>query len=354
MARQRTSPLEDVISLASKLPWWLCLIFALISYVVLHKIAGRPMAVPVDGAGQLGAAVTHQLFTTMAIFGQLIVPFVFVIAAVGSGISAFRQKKLYETVATRTDVAVMNEMGWDEFEMLVGEHFRRLGFQVSRQGGNGPDGGVDLVLKNKSETYLVQCKQWKAYKVGVQPVRELYGVMASRGAAGGYVVTSGMFTDEAQAFAKGLNVELIDGRKLRQIIDNARKPAVADVRQPAIVLETVAILAVSPNCPKCGAEMKKRLARQGSNAGNEFWGCSGYPACKGILPVAHVTAVEPVIEQEIAPVTPVASSSRSCPQCGDGLVIREFKSGPRVGQEFLGCLQCRKGYPLTQPVMSTN
>jgi restriction system protein len=277
--------------------------------------------------------------TTMAMFGQYVLAFAFCMAAILSAITSFRQKKLYNTVATRTDVAVLNEMSWDEFEMLVGEHFRRQGFQVSRQGGNGPDGGVDLVLKNKSETYFVQCKQWKAYKVGVQPVRELYGVMSSRGAAGGYVVTSGMFTDEALEFIKGLNVELIDGCKLRQIIDNARKPADAAFQQP------VAVQAATPSCPKCGAEMKKRMARQGRNAGNEFWGCSGYPTCKGILSVT--LAVDAAPTESYVPVT---SSRNSCPECGYELVIREFKSGPKEGQQFLGCLQCKKGYPLEQTV----
>lgn len=342
--RERTSPLEDAILLSSKLPWWVCLILALLSYLVLHSIAARPMIAPVAGPGQLGAAVSHGIISTMAMFGQYVLAFAFCIAAILSAITAFRQKKLYKTVATRTDVAVLNEMGWDEFEMLVAEHFKRQGFLVIRQGGNGPDGGVDLVLKNKSETYLVQCKQWKAYKVGVQPVRELYGVMASRGAAGGYVVTSGMFTDEAQDFAKGLNVELIDGRKLRQIIDNARKPAVTAAQQAA------AVQAISPSCPKCGAEMKKRVARQGSNAGNEFWGCSAYPACKGILPLMPADGMAPLPEQEKVPVTHVADSQKSCPVCGDELVIREFKSGPREGQRFLGCLQCKKGYPLEQTV----
>ncbi|WP_277059062.1 restriction endonuclease, partial [Trichlorobacter lovleyi] len=98
---------------------------------------------------------------------------------------------------------------------LIAEYYRRSGFQVTREGGNGPDGGIDLVLRQKTETYLVQCKQWKAYKVGVQPVREFYGVMASRGAAGGYFVTSGEYTEEAKSFVLGLNVELVDGRKLR-------------------------------------------------------------------------------------------------------------------------------------------
>lgn len=342
MARQRTSPLEDVILLSSKLPWWVCLIMALVSYGVLHSIASRPMIAPVAGPGQLGSAVSFGITRMLATIGQYALTSAFCIAAIMSAITALRQKKLYNTVATRNDVAVLNEMSWEEFEMLVGEHFRRQGFQVSRQGGNGADGGVDLVLKNKSENYLVQCKQWKAYKVGVQPVRELYGVMASRGAAGGYVVTSGVFTDEAQSFAKGLNVELIDGRKLQKIIDNASKPAFAETLQTQVLQTAI------PNCPKCGAEMKKRVARQGSNAGNEFWGCSGYPACKGILSITSAVDAAAVPAQATAPIAPVASSLKNCPVCGDELIIREFKSGPKEGQQFLGCLQCKKGYPLEQ------
>lgn len=166
-------------------------------------------------------------------------------------------------------------MSWQDFERLVSEHFRRNGFQVSRVGGNGPDGGIDLALRKKSETYLVQCKQWKAYKVGVQPVREFYGVMTSQGAAGGYFVTSGIYTNEARAFAEGLNLVLIDGPKLREMIDVASKGA------PPAVTAAPAVSTPVPLCPKCGSEMKKRVARQGANAGKEFWGCVSYPKCKG-------------------------------------------------------------------------
>ncbi len=36
-------------------------------------------------------------------------------------------------------------------------------------------------------------------------------------------------------------------------------------------------------CPKCGEEMIKRTAKQGENQGKVFYGCSKYPACKGIV-----------------------------------------------------------------------
>ena len=41
----------------------------------------------------------------------------------------------------------------------------------------------------------------------------------------------------------------------------------------------------APTCPKCGKPMRKRVAKRGTNAGNEFWSCSGYPECNGTRPV---------------------------------------------------------------------
>lgn len=35
-------------------------------------------------------------------------------------------------------------------------------------------------------------------------------------------------------------------------------------------------------CPKCGAEMVLRVAAKGPNAGNKFYGCSGFPKCRNI------------------------------------------------------------------------
>ncbi|MRR07916.1 MAG: restriction endonuclease [Deltaproteobacteria bacterium] len=286
MARQKTSPFEDMILIVSKLPWWAGFALAVISYVILHAIASRPVVPAATSPGQLGDAMAKGLFTTMAMIGQFVLPIAFGFGALLSAVTAMRQKKIYDKVASRPGVAVLNDMSWSDFERLVSEYYRRNGFQVTREGGNGPDGGIDLVLRQGKETYLVQCKQWKAYKVGVQPVREFYGVMSSRGVAGGYFVTSGEYTDDAKAFAKGLNITLIDGRKMREMIDVAGKimPAAASVTarpQP---------VATSPVCPKCSSGMKKRVARQGANTGKEFWGCVAYPKCNGTKPIDELVS----------------------------------------------------------------
>jgi len=38
-----------------------------------------------------------------------------------------------------------------------------------------------------------------------------------------------------------------------------------------------------PLCPVCGRTMLMRTARKGPKSGQRFWGCSGYPDCKGTL-----------------------------------------------------------------------
>lgn len=38
-----------------------------------------------------------------------------------------------------------------------------------------------------------------------------------------------------------------------------------------------------PRCPVCNSPMVLRVARRGPYAGKQFYGCSKYPACKGIL-----------------------------------------------------------------------
>ena len=45
------------------------------------------------------------------------------------------------------------------------------------------------------------------------------------------------------------------------------------------------LTAKAPNCPLCGKPLALRTARKGARAGSQFWGCSGYPECKGTRPL---------------------------------------------------------------------
>jgi restriction system protein len=62
----------------------------------------------------------------------------------------------------------------------------------------------------------------------VRVVRELFGVLTAEGAAGGVVITSGAFTQEARNFARGKALKLVDGGQLQAMIAEVRRePVVA-------------------------------------------------------------------------------------------------------------------------------
>jgi restriction system protein len=283
MSRKRSSFAEDIIAGLGKVPWWVGVLLAAVSYAGLRALSGMP---PPDLAktGPGGAPVL--MLIGVASVATYVIPLLCLAGAIVSAVGTRKRRQLVDQ-AQGAAASAIDGMTWREFEQLVGEAFRLQGYTVTETGGGGADGGIDLLLRKGGDTYLVQCKQWRAFRVGVTVVRELYGVMAAKGAAGGFVVTSGTFTDDAKAFAAGRNVGLIDGPVLTRWLRDARlaKPArisasarpAAQARAPAASMTA----AETPACPTCSRPMVRRTATEGATAGRVFWGCPSFPACRG-------------------------------------------------------------------------
>ncbi len=275
--RRRAGVIEDLFEIAALLPWWVGVALAVIAYLILHHYA--TVEIPMTTKpGQVGEMVGRNMIKTVAYFFQYLIPLALLAGAAASAIGRRKRSQLASSVADSQSVGALGDMTWQEFEMLTGEAFRLEGYAVAETGGGGADGGVDLVLRKGNEKFVVQCKQWRAQRVSVNTVRELYGVMAARGAAGGFIVTSGDFTDDAIEFARGRNIELIDGRRLVEMFGRARSARAEASKASAPPPQ-------EPSCPQCGKAMVKRTAKRGANAGKAFWGCTGYPACRGIRSV---------------------------------------------------------------------
>jgi restriction system protein len=75
------------------------------------------------------------------------------------------------------------------------------------------DFGVDFEHRRKDGLYLGQVKCYEG-DLPYDPIAKLHSNMVKSGAVGGYVITTGSFSDNARKFAEGLNIELIDGVKL--------------------------------------------------------------------------------------------------------------------------------------------
>lgn len=263
---RRTGFVEDVLQISASLPWYVSLAFGAALGVFCHFVATGTVAPPAAPADPTTFAV-RQFARSVAALLQYVLPLIFVFGAAGSLVRRRRAAALLSDAAI-DPAASIHALSWQDFERLVGAGFEQQGFRVSHTGGGGADGGVDLVLNKGRETTLVQCKQWRAQKVGVATVRELYGVMAARGAARGIVVSAGEFTPDAQDFAQGRNIELVSGSALQEMLRGGTPMSRSESAEAA------------PSCPKCGARMIRRVARQGAKAGQVFWGCETFPRCR--------------------------------------------------------------------------
>lgn len=300
MGSRKSNTARDLVDIVALMPWWVGVAGAVVSWLVCHLlvsglsggVATAATQVAQARPGQLtgfGSWAGHALFSAMAYAGRIVLPMLFMAGAAVSLIRRSTGARLLRATSGPQPAREVSALTWQQFEQLIGAHFSAQGFAVQRSGGAGPDGGVDLRLRRGDELYLVQCKQWRAFSVGVGVVRELYGVMAAEGASGGYVVTAGQFTPDAREFASGRNVVLIDGLVLRQLLN--AQPAKAAPGAPRATVGAPAAPAApagpagssSPKCPSCGGDMVRRTARKGTNAGEWFWGCVTFPRCRGTV-----------------------------------------------------------------------
>jgi restriction system protein len=200
----------------------------------------------------------------------------------GALLSYIGGRKRKHLLETQTGLDSLRTMSWRQFEMLVGEAFRRRGYAIQETGLGGADGGIDLILRKDGKTTLVQCKQWKTQRVDVKVVREMFGLLAHHGAAAVKIVAVGHYTAEAQRFAQGKPIELIHGEALLAMVREGQTPTPAKTAsattRPVVTATPDPALSSNPNCPKCGGDMVQRSNRQTKD---HFWGCAKYPACRG-------------------------------------------------------------------------
>ena len=142
-------------------------------------------------------------------------------------------------------VPALETMEWEQFELLMGEVFRRKGYAVEISPGDGTDGGVDLRLRKDGELVLAQCKRYLSGNVSVGAIREFYGAVTSAKAARGIFINTSVYTQEAVNFARNEGVELLDRDGVRELIDGVTRPGeniydiqgwIADFRAGAVIL----------------------------------------------------------------------------------------------------------------------
>jgi restriction system protein len=261
------------MNFVSHLPWLAGLGLAALSFAALHHLASAPaISLGQEAVGRGALPGTGALLA--AVF-QYLVPGVLLLI---SAISFARRRRLRELPAVlEVDLApdALAQMSRQEFDAVVAKAFRREGYLAVERAGGQSDCGVDLELFMGRDRYLVQCRLWQEPKVDVAAVRKLYRAIATERAVGGFIVTSGKFTDDARVLALGRSIRLVPADSLRTMLASASdmtiSPGFSRRRDDP----------VPPACPTCGKAMMSRVAYQGPRVGQLFWGCTSFPACRG-------------------------------------------------------------------------
>ncbi|MGH9932833.1 MAG: restriction endonuclease [Pyrinomonadaceae bacterium] len=107
-----------------------------------------------------------------------------------------------------------------EFEKAVGEVLEAHGYEKVRVRGGSGDQGADILAEKMNERVAIQCKRLKGM-VGPSGVRELMGALELTECHRGLLVTTGMFSIEAQRMVRETSIELISGDKLIELISEA-------------------------------------------------------------------------------------------------------------------------------------
>ncbi len=128
-------------------------------------------------------------------------------------------------------MAVLDDLSGFEFEDVIEDVFRNLGYENVRQAERTADEGRDVIMEEVVDgtrrAIIVECKHTGT--VGRPVVQKLHSAIATfdfDGPKRGMVVTTGRFTNPAQEYADRLQqnddphpIELLDGEDLREIAD---------------------------------------------------------------------------------------------------------------------------------------
>lgn len=282
MGIRRKTLTDKLIHWLMMLPWWVALGVGVAGYSIIEGLQRETFG----GKGSLGMALGTGLYAPLWLGFFVCV----------SVMSAVHRRDRERSVDVQSGLESLKAMDWKAFERLVAEAFGRQGYRFSYDLESGPDGGVDVKLRKDGRVTVVQCKKWKLATVGVAVVREMFGVMHACGADAVMVVTTGGFSPDALAFAKGKPITLIDGQALWKLVREVQRGAVDEdgvvAAPPPMVAdaagkkpEAEGVMGVAPCCPRCGGRMVKKEARKGRTPGAWFWGCARYPECRGSVSI---------------------------------------------------------------------
>jgi restriction system protein len=191
-------------------PWWISAAVALFVYVTMAIVLP-------------GIAVDNIFFRAIVSSMPQAAPYVASLFLIPIPFAIFNSWRKRQLVDKTDRHPVHSDIELEAVRGAGGGGLPSQGVYGHRESRARADGGVDIRLQKDGQLHLVQCKQWQSQKVGVNVVREMFGLMTAESAASAIVICSGIFTQEAKSFAEGKPIDLVDGAQLEALIGQVRR-----------------------------------------------------------------------------------------------------------------------------------
>jgi len=176
---------DSLFAILMRAPWWVSLVVAAALFAAVRLV--------LPAAAAAAAAVP---FIGITIF------------------AAWKQMRAPSATSSADMLAKLREMSWENFSAVIGEAFRRDGYEVTEVYKDA----IDLELRKAGRRALVSCKRWKVAQTGIGPLRDLAAAKQAADADDCIYVAAGDFTANARTFAGDNGVKLLSGAALAVLV----------------------------------------------------------------------------------------------------------------------------------------
>jgi len=205
----------NIFDFLAQIPWWVSVSLSTFFYVLLKFV------VPYFEAQSILVKEVH--ISLGPVFAP-VVALVFLTPVTFSLLQSNRKKKLYDL---KEEIELIQNLPWQQFKVLVAEAYKQTGYIIMEDSSFSADPNVDLVIRKSANLYLVQCRYWQNRKLGKREVKSICSLTHAKQASGAFLMTTGIFTNDARHYAAGRPISLVDGIELVDLLSKAHSNSAA-------------------------------------------------------------------------------------------------------------------------------
>ncbi len=197
----------NIIDFLIQIPWWISVTMSASFYLVLKYL------VPYF---EVQSTLVNEVHVSLGPVFAPVVALAILSPVTFSLLKSNRKKKLQ---ALKEEIQLIQGLSWQEFKKLVADAYRQSGYTIMENSAFTTDPSVDLVIRKSANLYLVQCRYWQNRKLGIREAKNLFSLMHDKQASGVFLLTTGIFTNDARHYAIGRPINLIDGIELVELLN---------------------------------------------------------------------------------------------------------------------------------------